>query len=60
MILTPRSEGQRLVQEAVVQPPRLITWQTLSGAAMSTDGAPLVAAAHSAAADSHGAKTYGL
>jgi len=60
MILTPGSEGQRLVQEAEVQPPRLITWQTLSGAATPKDGASLVAAARSAAADSHGAETSGL
>jgi len=40
-----------------VQPPRSIAWKTLSEAVMLTDGASLVAAARSAAADSHGAKS---
>ena len=37
-------EGQRLVQEEVVQPPRPITWQTLTGDPTFMDGASLVAA----------------
>ena len=60
MILARSSGEQRLVQKTVVRPPRLITWQVSSGAAMLTDHASLVAAARSAAADPRGAKTYGL
>lgn len=60
MILTRSAEGQRLVQQAVVQPPQPITWPTLSGVAALTDDASLVAAARSAADDSHGAETCGL
>jgi hypothetical protein len=49
-------EGQRRDQELVVQPPQPITWQRLSGAAMLTDDASLIAAARSAAADPRDAK----
>ena len=61
LMILARSSGEQLhAREMVVQPPRPITWQVLSGAAMLTDHASLVAAARSAAADPRGAKPTGF